>query len=218
MLGSYAKNDNINGYVTEYVTVHFVLNRTHYGRTAHLEMFPTFKPPQCREQYLEFRKQLTALREEVYKAPLTLPHTLAVIDRCTNPRPPLGHTEISSPPVTPRYHEPKKRMNAFPEPWFPAQMKIVLEKELQTGRNGWAQVYEGQLSIDTRSCNVVVKLYQECMFRDPSEINFYGSEGIFEGDWPSGTEVAQREAWAYKQLQEYQGSTVPYSYGFYTVT
>jgi hypothetical protein len=84
-------------------------------------------------------------------------------------------------------------------------MKNILEKELQTGRNRWAQVYEGQLSIGTLTCNVVVKLYQECMFRDPSQMNFYGSKGIFEGDWPSLTQVAQREAWAYKQLQGYQG-------------
>jgi hypothetical protein len=181
-------------------------------------MFPTFKPPCCREEYLEFRQQLSALREEVYKTPLILPHTLPVVGRCTNPVPPLGHTETSSPPVVPQRHEPKKRIRIFPELSPPSELQVVLEKELQTGRSGWAQVYEGQLTIGTRSCDVVVKLYQECMFCDPSEINFYGSEGIFEGDWPSGTEVAQREAWAYKQLQKYQGSTVPHSYGFYTVT
>jgi hypothetical protein len=96
-------------------------------------------------------------------------------------------------------------------------MHVVLEGELQTGREGWSQVYEGRLNIGKQTCVVVVKLYQECMFRDPSPVNFYGSEGIFEGDWPSGTEVAQREAWAYKQLHQYQGSTVPYSYGFYRV-
>jgi hypothetical protein len=109
-------------------------------------------------------------------------------------------------------------MRVFPELSSPAEMTIVLEQELQTGRKVWSQVYEGRLTVGTQSCNVIVKLYQECMFRDPKGVNFYGSEGIFEGDWPSGTEVAQREAWAYKQLQEYQGSTIPYSYGFYTVT
>lgn len=96
-------------------------------------------------------------------------------------------------------------------------MHVVLEEELQTGRDGWSQVYRGQLTIGKQTCVVVVKLYQECMFRDPSAIDFYGSEE-FEGGWPSGTEVAQREAWAYQLLQQYQGSTVPYSYGFYTVT
>jgi hypothetical protein len=109
-------------------------------------------------------------------------------------------------------------MRVFPELSSPTEMHVVLEGELQTGRDGWSQVYEGRLTIGNQTCVVVVKLYQECMFRDPSAVNFYGSEGIFEGDWPSGTEVAQREAWAYKQLQQYQGSTVPYSYGFYTVT
>ena len=194
------------------------MRRVINARDRTFEMFPTFKPPRCREEYLEFRHKLTTLRKEVYKAPLTLPHTLPVIDRCTNPRPPLGHTETSSPPVVPQRHEPKKRMRGFLELLSPAEMKVVLENELQAGRDGWAQVYEGQLTIGTQSCKVVVKLYQECMFRDPCEINCYGSKGIFEGDWPSGTEVAQREAWAYNQLQEYQGSTVPYSYGFYTVT
>jgi hypothetical protein len=37
---------------------------------------------------------------------------------------------------------------------------------------------------------------------------------VFEGDWPSRTEVSQRDAWAYEQLR---GHTVPYLYGFYTV-
>ena len=83
---------------------------------------------------------------------------------------------------------------------------------------GWSHVYGGRLTIGKQTCVVVVELYQECMFRDPSPLNYYGLEGIFDGDWPSGTEVAQREAWAYKQLQQYQGSTVPYSYGFYTIT
>ena len=181
-------------------------------------MFPTFKPPRCREEYLEFLEHLRTLRKEIYKAPLSLPHTLAVIDQCTNPSPPLGRTETAPPPAVPQFHEPKGRTRVFPELSSPAEMTIVLEQELQTGRKAWSQVYEARLTIGTQSCNVIVKLYQECMFRDPMGVNFYGSEGIFEGDWPSGTEVAQREAWAYKQLQEFQGSTIPYSYGFYTVT
>ena len=97
-------------------------------------------------------------------------------------------------------------------------MHLILDAELQTGRDGWSQVYEGRLGTQGEQPRVVVvKLYQECMFPDPSAVNFYGSEGIFEGDWPSGTEVAQREAWAYERLRGYQGSVVPYSYGFYTV-
>ena len=158
------------------------------------------------------------LREKVYMAPLTFPHTLQVVDQCTNPDPPQGHTETSVPPEVPQHHQPKKRMRIFPELSSPKEMQVVLERELQTGRKGWSQVYAGRLTVRTRTCDVVVKLYQECMFPDPSSVNFYGSEGIFEGDWPSGTEVAQREAWAYKLLQQYHGFIVPYSYGFYTVT
>jgi hypothetical protein len=140
------------------------------------------------------------------------------VDQCTNPGPPQGRTETSVPPVVPQRYQPKKRMRVFPELSSPTAMHVVLEEKLQTGRDGWSQVYEGRLTIGEQTYLVMVKLYQECMFRDPSAVNFYGSEGIFEGDWPSGTEVAQREAWAYKQLQQYQGSTVPYSYGFYMVT
>jgi hypothetical protein len=81
---------------------------------------------------------------------------------------------------------------------------------LQTGYGRWSQVYASKLTVGRRTCDIMVKLYRECMFREPDSTNFYGSEGIFEGDWPSGTEVAQREAWAYKRLQRYQGSTVPY--------
>jgi hypothetical protein len=42
-------------------------------------MFPTFKPPRCREEYSEFLEHLRTLRKEIYNAPLSLPHTLAVI-------------------------------------------------------------------------------------------------------------------------------------------
>ena len=52
---------------------------------------------------------------------------------------------------------------------------------------GWSHVYGGRLTIGKQTCVVVVKLYQECMFRDPSPLNFYGLEGIFDGDWPSGS-------------------------------
>ena len=181
-------------------------------------MFATFQPPRCEKDYLNFVEQLIDLRQKAYRAPLTFPHTLSVVDQCTNPGPPQGRTETSVPPVVPWRHQPKKCMRVFPELSSPTAMHVVLAEELQTGRDGWSQVYEGRLTIGEQTCLVVVKLYQECMFRDPSAFNFYGSEGIFEGDWPSGTEVAQREAWAYKQLQQYQGSTVPYSYGFYMVT
>jgi hypothetical protein len=75
-------------------------------------------------------------------------------------------TETSTPPVVPRCHQPKQRIRVFPEFSSPAGMKIVPEKELQTGCNRWAQVYEGQLTIGTQSCHVVVKLYQECTFPD----------------------------------------------------
>jgi len=162
-----------------------------------------------------FFHQLLDSRKKVYRAPLNFPHVLSVVDQCTNPSPPQGRTETSVPPVVPQRHQPKKRTRFFPELSSPTAMHVVLDGELQTGRDGWSQVFEGRLTIGKQTCVVVVKLYQECMFPDPSAINFYGSE-VFEGDWPSGTEVAQREAWAYKQLQQYQGSTVPYSYGFYT--
>jgi hypothetical protein len=185
---------------------------------ASCKLFPTFEPPRCEKDYLNFVEQLIDLRQKAYRAPLTFPHTLSVVDQCTDPGPPQGRTETSVPPVVPQCHQPKRRMRVFPELSSPIAMHVVLEEELQTGRDGWSQVYGGRLTIGKQTCVVVVKLYQECMFRDPSAVNFYGSEGIFEGDWPSGTEVAQREAWAYKQLQQYQGSTVPYSYGFYTVT
>jgi hypothetical protein len=181
-------------------------------------MFPTFQPPRCEKDYLNFLQQLIDLREKAHRAPLTFPHTLQVVDQCTNPCPPQGSTETSVPPEVPQRHQPKKRMRIFPEHSSPQEMQVVLERELQTGRKGWSQVYAGRLTVRTQTCNIVVKLYQECMFPDPSSVNFYGSEGIFESDWPSGTEVAQREAWAYKLLQLYQGYIVPYSYGFYTVT
>lgn len=198
-------------------TYTYVVHYFHASRSVHpCEMFPTFQPPRCEKDYLNFLQHLMDLRENVYRAPLTFPHTLQVVDQCTDPYPPRGRTEISAPPKVPQHHQPKKRMRIFPELSSPEEMQVVIERGLQTGCEKWSQVYAGRLTVRARTCDVVVKLYQECMFPEPSSVNFYGSEGIFEGDWPSGTELAQREAWAYNLLQQYQGSTVPYSYGFYT--
>jgi hypothetical protein len=57
------------------------------------------------------------------------------------------------------------------------------------------------------------------MFRDPNLADFYNPNpnGIPDGGLFSATEVAQREAWAYKMLAQYQGSSIPFSYGFYIV-
>jgi hypothetical protein len=43
---------------------------------ASCKMFPIFQPSCCKEDYLIFRQELMDLREKVYMAPLTLPHTL----------------------------------------------------------------------------------------------------------------------------------------------
>jgi hypothetical protein len=57
------------------------------------KMFPTFQPPRCEKDYLNFVEQLIDLRRKVYRAPLTFPHTLSVADQCTHPGPPQGRTE-----------------------------------------------------------------------------------------------------------------------------
>jgi hypothetical protein len=181
-------------------------------------MFPRFQPPRCENDCIIFVKQLSNLRQDVYQRPLSFPHHLPVEAQCQHPSSPPGHAATFDPPGVPQCHQPKGRTRVFDELSSPNDMKVVLKGELQTGREGWSQVYTGRLTIGARSCNVVVKLYQECMFRDPCPADFYGSGGIFEDGWPSGTEVAQREAWGYQQLQQYQGSTLPYSYGFYKVT
>jgi hypothetical protein len=88
-------------------------------------------------------------------------------------------------------------MRVFPES-SPKDMYVVLEAEMQTGRSGWSQVFAGRLTIGTRTCDIVVKLYHECMFQDPSASDFYGSE--IPGEWLAGIQVAQIEAWAYEKL------------------
>jgi hypothetical protein len=181
--------------------------------------FPEFKGPDGEDAYFTFLKNLNHLRQRSYSKPLSFPYALPVLKRFTEPRPPPGpSTKTYDAPDVPQHHQPTKRVQAFPHPWSPEDMKLVLCEKLQTGRDGWSQAYTGKLTIGTRTCDVVVKLYQECMFRDPSSTNFYGPEGVFDGDWMSGTEVAQREAWSYNMLDRYQGSTIPYSYGFYEVT
>ena len=137
-------------------------------------MFPTFQPPRCEEDLLGFLGDLSVWRARAIE-PLKFPQTLTVVDQCANPRPPLGHTETSDAPKVPERHQPKKRMRVFPELSSPKEMRVVLEGELQTGYGRWSQVYASKLTIGRRTCDVVVKLYRECMFREPDSTNFYGS-------------------------------------------
>jgi hypothetical protein len=178
-------------------------------------MFPHFEPPHCKDEYYALLDRLSDLRRKAVEKPLRLPHDLMVVDQCTDPRPPDGTTEILNDPQLPSQHQPKQRARVFPEFSSPEDMQVVLVEAIQTGEGGWAQVYAGRFTIGTRSCDVIVKLYQECMFRKPYGSEFYGMD---KGEWPSATEVAQCEAWAYQMLEQYQGSTIPYSYGFYNVT
>jgi len=182
-------------------------------------MFPKFQPPTCDEDYNKFRENLYILRAKAYKDTFELPgFELPVLAQCTDPNPPPGTIEVYEAPDVPRHHQPIRRVRYFPELSSPNDMHVFLDHPLQTGCQGWAQVYAGRLSIHGKTRDVVVKLYQECMFRDPDSRNFYAIDGYHTSDWNPATTVAQWEAWAYLMLKEYQGSTVPYSFGFYTVS
>jgi hypothetical protein len=182
-------------------------------------MFPDFQPPRCDEEHKKLCENLSISRAKAYKHTLYLPGSeLPVLAQCTNPHPPPGQTEVYDSPEVPRRHQPRKRAQGFPELSLPSDMHVFLDHPIQTGRHGWAQVYAGRLTIQQKTCDVVVKLYQECMFRDPDSSSFYAPNGYLSGDWSSATDIAQQEAWAYSMLKEYQGSTIPYSYGFYIVS
>jgi len=167
-------------------------------------MFPEFQAPRCDEEYNKFRKNLSNSRSKAYKDTFNLPgFELPVLAQCTDPYPPPGQIEVHEAPDVPRRHQPIMRVRHFPELSSPNDMHVFLDHPLQTGRQGWAQVYAGRLSIHGKTCDVVVKLYQECMFRDPDPRNFYAIDGYRTSDWNPATTVAQREAWAYLMLKEY---------------
>jgi hypothetical protein len=170
-------------------------------------MFPRFKQPRCREDYTTLIDDMRARRREASAIKWKFPHVLPVLNDCKDPVPWEGSTDISQPPQVPRRHQPKQRQRVFPEVSSPRDMQVLLLTPLQTGYTKWSQVYVALLTIGGRSCEVVIKLYQQCMFLEPNSANV--------DEWSSATEVAQREAWAYQMLERYQGSTIPYSYGFY---
>ena len=182
-------------------------------------MFPTFQPPREKD-YLKSVEQLIVLREKAYKAPLTFPHTLSVVDQCTHPSPPQGRTE--------RHLYLQSFLSAISRKGVLC-VSFLSFRLLQQCTWSWRKNCRLGAMDGRRSTGADLPLasgpalswwsYTEsACFEIPALSIFTVRRGIFEGDWPSGTEVAQREAWAYKQLQQYQGSTVPYSYGFYTVT
>jgi hypothetical protein len=173
------------------------------------KMFPRFKQPRCREDYTTLIDDMRARRREASAIKWKFPHVLPVLNDCKDPVPWEGSTDISQPPQVPRRHQPKQRQRVFPEVSSPRDMQVLLLTPLQTGYTKWSQVYVALLTIGGRSCEVVIKLYQQCMFLEPNSANV--------DEWSSATEVAQREAWAYQMLERYQGSTIPYSYGFYMV-
>lgn len=67
---------------------------------------------------------------------------------------------------------------------------------------------------------VAVKLFQESHFRVPTGLGDFpncGDDSAYRRGWLFGTEMTQRETWAYKTLQDLQGSFVPHLYGAFVV-
>lgn len=84
---------------------------------------------------------------------------------------------------------------------------LFFTNPIQVDWNLWSQTWDAQsLSVETgRSNRVVVKIYQECLFRKPDDI-----EEMIEQSWHYGHRLAQTEAWAYQRMKSIQGKLISF--------
>lgn len=87
------------------------------------------------------------------------------------------------------------------------KIEIVLGTPLQSGDKKWSQVWKARVNVPGAvGSDVVIKIFQESLFRRPDEYGVPGDEVEDYGWWPSGARIARTEAWAFNvKLKNLQG-------------
>jgi hypothetical protein len=139
--------------------------------------------------------------------------------RCTEPAAPRSHDQSADIPELPQEFIPttRPRIQDFP---CRSVLEILLQEPIRADVDRWSQVYKATVTSQSAIEHpVAVKLFQESKFPMPTLDQFPDEEYTpYRHGWLFGTEMAQRETWAYETLRDVQGSTVPHFYGAYQVS
>jgi hypothetical protein len=180
-------------------------------------MFPPFRAPQNENAFNTLFTSLKRSRQASLEMPFHYPSALRLLHECRNPEPPAGSGPLL--PETCRISSiflPDARPRLFQESHLLTDATLTITEPLLTGLNRLSQTYCG--CINRRGyepVDVIVKLFQQSFFQYPCLEDFLNTLSL--SDWISATDLAQREAWAYDKMTALQGTTIPYSYGFYLV-
>lgn len=179
-------------------------------------MFPDFKPPVDKAAFRKLHSDMLRDRTKVLEmTPLSGPVRLLVIGECTLNLEPDREPTTSPTSQTP-YNLPRTRPRAVEGPLPKAGFEISLTRNIQSGVDR-SQVYAARLTLTNTtvpSSDVIVKLFQQSLLTLPREDNFFGSH-YEQNEWSSATEIAKKEASAYRKLLPLQGNIIPDSYGFF---
>lgn len=179
-------------------------------------MFPPFTPLHNKTEFDLFLNSLKHLRQKSFERPVTFPSVLPFLRACRNPTPPPGSAPLPETCRIPSIFRPETRQRLLPKSPL-TEMPLILTESIQTGANHLSQTYRGHVNLPgCKPANVVVKLFQQSLFRYPCPAHFF--DRLSRGNWRSATYLAQREAWAYDKMTMLQGTTIPHSYGFYMVS
>lgn len=188
--------------------------------------FPDPQIPRTIDDFRALKARLQTDREKSESHPPPFPHSLPIINQCTDPAlPPPSRVEADSTALSPLElnHVAGTRQDSRINPVQDhGPFTVVVTSPIRVGLDKWSQVYKATLTTGVAySQSVVVKIYQESKFDYPASTDFphYGAHPAtpYRLGWLFGTELAQRETWAYTTLRDLQGSVIPYFYGAFTV-
>ncbi|KAF8579282.1 hypothetical protein K439DRAFT_410342 [Ramaria rubella] len=157
---------------------------------------------------LQFHKRTRGYKTAALEAPISPPFTLVVTD-CH------GRKPIFPSPI--RRQVALAILTSIAS--GPDALQLVLTEPVQVGEDQTSQVWKGTMSTtgsqnETYPADVMIKIYQESLYQDAPALCDLVHDG-FHIEWHPGAYTAGREAWAYDRMEELQGRSVPWSYGFY---
>ncbi|EIN04273.1 hypothetical protein PUNSTDRAFT_138668 [Punctularia strigosozonata HHB-11173 SS5] len=166
--------------------------------------------PRNYEEGVAYIQQLERTRAEATATPLSslLPREFTPSD---------AWTESVAATSTTKYH----RVSPFPDVLLsaarPQDMVITVSKPIRAQVDTFTQVYLGTLRVGAgKPRSVCLKIYQQSLCQFPKE-DCFDENDDWSDIWRSAAQTAAIEAWAYRQLKSFQGSLIPYSFGFYKI-
>ncbi|KAJ7891450.1 hypothetical protein B0H13DRAFT_1524680, partial [Mycena leptocephala] len=140
-------------------------------------------------------------------------HANIMADRARAEKGPLktGQTYTLNLDIPPQNSDPRSRRVPFIPTDRGCGVSLQLVEALQPGVNMYSQVWTANVVTAPRT-RLILKIIQPSMIRCPHP------EDRWIGDYTHPCNLAGEEAWAYRNLLDRQGLSIPYFFGMHTIT